>query len=236
MSAAQEYEVVALDADDTLWHCEPLFIATQAQFRELLLPYHPAEWIDARLQATEVKNLRHFGYGIKGFTLSMIETAIELTEGRISGAEIREIMAWGEGMLRAPVELLDGVRETVEALAGGYRLMLLTKGDLFDQENKLARSGLGDLFHAVEVAAEKSPATYRAILSRHAVAPERFVMVGNSLKSDVLPALEAGGSAVHIPYASTWAHELVPDEALEGKHFARLDSLRDLPRWLAGDR
>ena len=226
-------DVIAFDADDTLWHNEPMFHATESQFAEMLAAYHPAQWVRDRLFATEMKNLDHFGYGIKGFILSMIETAIELTEARITGAEVQRIIDWGHEMLHHPVELLDGVRETVESLAGRYRLMLLTKGDLFDQESKLARSGLGEFFDAVEIVSTKNAAAYAAIMRRHGVAPERFVMVGNSLRSDVLPAVEAGAHAVHIPYALTWAHERLEEEALAGKEYGVLESITGLPRWLA---
>ena len=225
-------DVVAFDADDTLWHNEPIFHATESQFAAMLAAYHPAEWVSERLLATEVKNLGHFGYGIKGFILSMIETAIELTEGRITGTEVQRIIDWGHEMLLHPVELLEGVRETVESLAGRYRLMLLTKGDLFDQESKLARSGLGELFDAVEIVSTKNAATYRAVMRRHDVAPERFVMVGNSLRSDVLPVLEAGGHAVHIPYVLTWAHERIEESELAGKEFTTLERITQLPDWL----
>ena len=225
-------DVIAFDADDTLWHNERMFQATEAQFAELLSAYHSAEWVRERLFATETKNLDHFGYGIKGFILSMIETALDLTESRIGGAEIRRIVEWGHEMLRHPVQLLDGVRETIEALNGSYRLMLLTKGDLFDQESKLARSGLGELFDAVEIVSTKNASTYRAIMTRHAIAPERFVMVGNSLRSDVLPAIEAGGIAIHIPYEMTWAHEHLDEELLAGKDFAVLKTIAELPGWL----
>jgi putative hydrolase of the HAD superfamily len=226
------FKLIAFDADDTLWHNEPLFHATESHFAEMLAPYHSAEWVRDRLFATEMKNLGQFGYGIKGFILSMVETAIELTEGRIGGGEIQRILDWGHSMLMAPVDLLDGVRETIEALAPDYRLMLLTKGDLFDQESKLARSGLGEHFHAVEIVSKKDARTYATILARHAVAAEEFLMVGNSLKSDVLPALEAGARAVHIPYTLTWAHEHVDDDALRGREFARMESIRQLPEWL----
>jgi len=229
------FDVVALDADDTLWHNETLFTATQTQFRDLLVRYRDVEWIDRRLYETETRNLRHFGYGVKGFTLSMIETAIELTEGRVTGAEVQRIIDLGREMLAAPVELLDGVAETVAALAARYRLVLLTKGDLFDQESKLARSGLGEAFAAVEIVSEKDARTYAAVMTRQRVEPARFVMVGNSLRSDVLPVLEAGGAAVHIPYHVTWQHEQVADDALAGKEFARLATLRDLPAWLGDD-
>jgi putative hydrolase of the HAD superfamily len=227
-------DVIAFDADDTLWHNEPIFQATETQFAEMLAEYHPAEWVRERLFATEIKNLGHFGYGIKGFILSMIETALDLTESRIGGAEVRRIVDWGHEMLQHPVELLEGVRDTVESLAANYRLMLLTKGDLFDQESKLARSGLGDFFSAVEIVSAKNAATYRAVMKRHGVAPEQFVMVGNSLRSDVLPALEAGGMAVHIPYELTWAHERLEAEALVGKEFAVLERISLLPEWVKG--
>lgn len=222
-------ELIAFDADDTLWHNERLFQATESQFTELLAAYHSADWVRQRLLATEIRNLGHFGYGIKGFILSMIETAIELTEQRIGGAEIQHIIDWGHAMLRAPVDLLDGVRETIEALAPDYKLMLLTKGDLFDQESKLARSGLGDHFDAVEIVSEKDAKTYAAIMRRHGIAPPQFLMVGNSVKSDILPVLEAGGAAVHIPYETTWAHEHVAEPHAE---FTRLERITELPAWL----
>jgi putative hydrolase of the HAD superfamily len=231
-SGAGTLEVVALDADDTLWHNETIFHAVQAQLHQMLSQYHDAEWIDQRLYETERRNLRYFGYGVKGFVLSMIETTIELTEERVSAAEIRRIVGWGRDMLQHPVELLDGVEETVNGLAEHFRLVLLTKGDLFDQESKLARSGLGECFSAVEIVSEKDTRTYAAVMARLAVEPARFVMVGNSLRSDVLPVLQAGGAAVHIPYQTTWVHEQVPDEALRGREFARLDSIRELPVWL----
>ena len=225
-------DLIAFDADDTLWHNERMFKATEVQFAELLSGYHPTEWVRERLFATEMKNLGHFGYGIKGFILSMIETALDLTESRIGGAEVKRIVDWGHEMLLHPVQLLDGVRETIEALNGRYRLMLLTKGDLFDQESKLARSGLGEFFDAVEIVSTKNPATYRTIMTRHSIAPERFLMVGNSLRSDVLPALDAGGLAVHIPYEMTWAHEHLDEKTLAGREFGVLERIAELPEWL----
>lgn len=230
------FDIVALDADDTLWHNERLFFETQARFRDLLASHHDAGSIDQRLYATEKRNLKHFGYGIKGFVLSMIETAIELTDQSISGADIQQIIDMGREMLDAPIELLDGIAETVEALAGSYKLMLLTKGDLFDQETKLARSGLGEHFYAIEIVSEKDARTYSTIMKRHACVPGRFVMVGNSLKSDVLPALEAGGAAVHIPHEPTWVHEQMPEGATDGKEFGQLHSIRELEAWLSNNR
>ncbi len=226
------FDLIAFDADDTLWHNETMFQTTAREFAALLADHHSPEWIQERLFATEMKNLRHFGYGIKGFVLSMMETAVDLTDGRITGAQVKAILEWGHRMLQAPVTLLDGVRETIEALTASHRLMLLSKGDLFDQESKLARSGLGDLFSAVEIVSEKNARTYSTIMKRHNVAPERFLMVGNSLRSDVLPVLEAGGTAVHIPYVATWAHEHVADDALSGKTFTRLETIRALRPWL----
>jgi putative hydrolase of the HAD superfamily len=204
-------DLIAFDADDTLWHTEALYVGTQDRFRQLLAPYHSAEWIDKKLFDTEMRNLRLFGYGIKGFTLSLIETAIELTEGRISGAEIQGIIDLARGMLEAEVRLLDGVAEAVAALAQRFPLMIITKGDLYDQETKIARSGLGPYFRHVEIVSDKTEASYAAVLKRYQVAPERFLMVGNSLRSDILPVVRLGGQAVHIPYALTWAHEMVTE-------------------------
>ena len=224
--------VIAFDADDTLWHNEGIFYSTQDRFKEILSAYHSEDWIAERLFATEIRNIRHFGYGAKGFTLSMIETAIELSEGRISAAEIQSILEMGKDMMCAPVELLDGAGETVEALAKEYDLMLITKGDLFHQESKVARSGIGDYFRIIEIVSEKNPGVYQRILHRHGIAPERFLMVGNSLKSDILPVLELGAKAVYVPYKTTWAHEQVSTAELEGKTFFEIDRLDRLPALL----
>ena len=225
----QMFDVIAFDADDTLWHNESVFQSTETQFADLLSAYHPPAWVRERLFATEMKNLQHFGYGVKGFILSMIETAIELTEGKTRGDEIQRIINWGHEMLQAPVQLLDGVRDTIEVLSRQHRLMLLTKGDLFDQESKLARSGLGEHFSMVEIVSEKNVATYQRVITRSSVPPERFLMIGNSLKSDVLPAIDAGAHAIHIPYAMTWAHEQVRDH---GREITQLASIRELPAWI----
>lgn len=227
-----QFDLIAFDADDTLWHNEIVFTSTHDRFVAVLEKYHDREWILERLFKTEINNLKHFGYGIKGFTLSMIETAVELTEGRISGEEIQTIVNLGRDMLAHPVELLDGVQEVVEEVAGKFPIMLLTKGDLLDQETKLARSGLGDLFSTIEVVSEKNVQTYASILSEQHVEPDRFLMVGNSMKSDIIPVLGAGGVAVHIPYHSTWAHEQVPEAEVEQFEFTRLESIQKLPEWL----
>ncbi|WP_114395283.1 HAD family hydrolase [Oleisolibacter albus] len=222
--------VVALDGDDTLWHNETAFAASHDRFRDLLGRHVdlPAAEVDALLLATERRNLSAYGYGVKGFTLSMVETAIAVTGGRIPAAEIQEILDLGRAMLAHPVELLDGVREAVDRLrAAGLPLWIITKGDLFDQESKIARSGLADLFQHVEIVSEKDPDTYGRLLERNGIPPRDFLMAGNSLRSDVLPVLALGGRAVHVPYALTWAHEVVDEAPTDG--FATLDSLRDLP-------
>ncbi len=225
-------ELLALDADDTLWHNEPLYTSTREQFGTLLARYEPQGVLDERLYAVELRNLEHFGYGVKGFVLSMIETAIELTDGRIESADVRTIIGWGREMLASPVQLLDGVSETLEALAGSVPLILVTKGDLLHQESKLARSGLGGHFKGIEIVSEKDAQVYRRVMARYAVPPERFVMVGNSLRSDILPVLEAGGHAVYVPYVVTWEHERVDPLLLRDAQFHEIARLGDLPALL----
>lgn len=216
---------IGFDADDTLWHNENHFADIQEMFRRILSHYHAADWIDRKLLETERRNLEYFGYGAKGFALSMIETAIELTEGRITGAEIQQLINAVKGLLRGPTALLDGAKEVVSSLAQTYRLLLITKGDLFEQEAKLARSGLADLFHAVEIVSEKNTETYQRILTKHGVRASEFLMVGNSVRSDILPVVELGGHAVHVPYHLTWAHEVVEVPRAE-QRFATLGQLR----------
>ena len=222
---------VCLDADETLWHQETVFRLTQARFLDLLTEHENAV-IEARLAEIERRNLQLYGYGVKGFTLSMIETAMEMCDGEPPAGVIREILAAGREMLAHPVETLPGVDEALTRLSGRYRLVLITKGDLLDQERKLAASGLGDLFAAVEIVSEKDRATYERVFTRHGTGPAEAVMVGNSMKSDVLPALEAGAFAVHIPYVVTWAHELA--DAPEGHpRYGALESIAELPAWIA---
>ena len=225
---------IGFDGDDTLWHNEALFSMTQEKFRQLLLRYVPATDIDNRLYATEIRNLKLFGYGVKGFTLSMIETAIEVSEKRIGAADIQRLIDFGKAMLEHPVQLIDGVRGVLDRLAGRYTLLLVTKGDLFDQESKIARSGLADAFSKIEIVSEKDELTYRRILERYAIRPADFLMVGNSLKSDVLPVAAIGGTGVHVPYLQTWQHEAVDEAAVLPDHRVhRLERVTELPTLLA---
>jgi len=222
---------VGLDADDTLWHNESIFRLTHARFVDLLSDRADHDVLESRLAEVEQRNLRLYGYGIKGFTLSMIETAMELCDGEAPPRVIREILAAGREMLGHPVETLAGVDEAMADLAERYRLVLITKGDLLDQERKLAASGLGDLFVAVEIVSEKDRGTYDRVFDRHGTGAAEAVMAGNSMKSDVLPALEAGAFAVHIPYHVTWAHELA--EAPENHpRYGALETIADLPGWI----
>lgn len=226
--------VIGLDADDTLWHNETIFERVHERYRALLSRYHDAATVDRILLATEGRNLDRYGYGIKGFMLSSIETAIELTDGQISAQEIRTIIDLGHEMLAHPVELLDGVAETIAVLVEAHELWLITKGDLRDQQRKLTKSGLAAHFRTVEIVTEKDEDTYAGLMRRHGVDPASFLMVGNSLKSDVLPVLALGGSAVHIPYALLWPLERVSEPPVAPGRFFRLDSFRELPGLLRG--
>jgi putative hydrolase of the HAD superfamily len=221
--------VVGFDGDDTLWHSETRFDFTQGEFRDLLRRHVPGADIDARLHDTEMANLAIYGYGVKSFTLSMLETAIELTEAKIPAADLDVILGWGKRMLTQPTELLDGVERTLKEISVRHDMLLITKGDLFDQESKLARSGLGDLFLGVEILSEKNKDSYSGVFRRRGIRPEEFVMVGNSLRSDVVPVVALGGRAVHIPYEVTWEHEHVPDKDLPKNGWRRIGKIADLP-------
>jgi len=218
---------IGFDADDTLWHNERFFRLTEARFTAMLGEHAPAEDVSRRLLEAEKRNLHLYGFGIKGFTLSMIETAVEVTDGRVSNDSIRQILEAGREMLQHPVEVLPQVRETLEALADRYRLVMITKGDLFDQERKLAASGLGELFDAVEIVSDKNAGTYSRIFARHGDGPERAMMVGNSVKSDIVPAIEAGSWGVHVPYEITWAMEHA-EAPVAHPRFRQMQSLAEL--------
>jgi putative hydrolase of the HAD superfamily len=231
MSGAQ-LTTIGFDADDTLWQNEQFFRLTERRLGELLADHAPGVDVPARLLEAERRNLGLYGFGIKGFVLSMIETAVEVTDGRAPGSVVAEILAAGREMLAHPIEILPHARETLEGLAGAFRLVLITKGDLFDQERKLAQSGLGDLFDAVEIVSDKSAAAYARIFTRHGDGPERSMMVGNSLKSDVVPAIEAGGWGVHVPHELTWVLERV-DAPRAAPRFREIGHLGELPDLLA---
>lgn len=223
-------EAVGLDADDTLWENESFFRLTEAEFSALLAAHGEPGDIAGRLFEVERANLERYGYGIKGFMLSMVETAIELTDGQVDGRTIGRILDLGREMLAHPIDLLPGVEEALNALEG-RRLILITKGDLMDQERKIAASGLAERFEAVEILAEKSPESYGRVLWRHGIAPEGFVMAGNSMKSDVIPVLELGGWGVFVPHEATWAAEHA--DAPDHPRLRNLSRLDELPTLLA---
>lgn len=229
MSSAAALTTIGFDADDTLWQNETFFRITEDKMSALLSDHAEKDHIVERLLAAERRNLQFYGYGVKGFTLSMIETAIEVTEEKVPAAVLHEILHLGRDMLRHPIETLPHVRDTLEELASSYQLVLVTKGDLFDQERKLAQSGLGELFDAVEIVSEKNPQTYQRIFSQHGEAPGQSMMVGNSLKSDILPAIAAGSWGVHVPHDLTWSLEHA--EAPTGEPlFRQIPHLGDLPK------
>jgi len=219
---------VGLDGDDTLWQNETRFQLTQTALRDLLRRHVPDADVDAHLAEVEMRNLRLYGYGVKAFTLSMIETAIQLTDRRIPAADLEVILGWGQEMLGAPTELLDGVEAALKELSRRYELVLITMGDLFDQESKLARSGLAEMFKGVDVLSEKNVDAYRAVLRRRQIEPGEFVMVGNSLRSDVAPVVALGARAVHIPYPLTWHHEQVPEDSMPKEGWHRLENIGEL--------
>jgi len=218
---------IGFDADDTLWQNEQFYRLTETHFTALLADYAEGGRISERLLEAEKRNLGQYGFGIKGFTLSMIETAIEITEGQVPAKTIARILEIGRELLSHPVETLPHVRETLEALAGNYLLVMITKGDLFDQERKLAQSGLGDFFDAVEIVSDKTAVTYRRVFSKVGDGPERAMMVGNSLKSDIVPAIAAGSYGVFVPHELTWVIEHV-EEPREAPRFRKIGHLGEL--------
>ena len=224
--------LIGLDADDTLWHNETFFRLTHQRFNALLADFASPETLEERLEAVERRNLCLYGYGAKGFTLSMLETALEVSDGKVDAVALAEILAAGREMMRHPVEPLPGVGDALEALAGKARLILVTKGDLFHQESKLAASGLGDFFSGVEIVSSKDADTYRRVFGRYGAPAEEALMAGNSVRSDVLPPLEAGAWAALIPYPLVWSHEAA-DPPSDHPRFRELASLAELPDWVA---
>jgi len=231
----KEITTIGVDADDTLWHHERHYKFTEQRFCDLLADHAPHDHLAERLTAAERRNIGHYGYGVKGFTLSMIETAIEVTDGNAPASVISEILEAGRDLLAHPIETLPGVGETLEALRGNFRLVVITKGELLDQERKLAASGLDRHFDAVEIVSEKDAPVYDRIFRRHGSGPDEAMMVGNSLKSDILPALEAGSWAVHVPADHQWALD-VADEPKDHPRFRRAAAFTELLKILGSRR
>lgn len=227
------FDILAFDADDTLWHNESRYQAAKGEFVHLMSAFQPPEVVAATLDKIELENLSLYGYGMKSFTLSMIEAALELSQGKVSGAEIKAILAIARRVLTAPVELFPHVAETVAQLAEQYELMLITKGDASEQEQKINRSGIGHHFRAIEIVHDKTVVTYQKILAKYQLSPQRFVMIGNSLRSDILPVVQLGGIAIYIPHEMTWAHELEHNGELAIDSYYQLDCFEQLPDFLS---
>lgn len=235
--ASSRLTTIGFDADDTLWEHETFYRMTEERFLALVGDYANGEDLSARLLAAERRNLAHYGFGVKAFTLSMIETAIEVTEGRVPATVVGEILEAGRDMLSHPIETLPHVRETLQAVAASYCMVLITRGDLFDQERKLAQSGLGDLFDGIEIVSDKTATTYQRVFSEYGEGPEKSMMVGNSLRSDILPAIEAGSWGVYVPHDVTWAveHADPPENATRFRQIDDLSGLVDLIRDISAD-
>ncbi|MEL6557396.1 MAG: HAD family hydrolase [Bacteroidota bacterium] len=221
-------KTIAFDADDTLWVNETIFTSTRDKIEHLLKDYVTHQSLEKTLYETEIKNLNIFGYGIKGFMLSTIETCIEITQRQIDGETIQKLIDLGKDMLSHPVEILPGIENAVKSLQGNYQLMIITKGDLFDQESKIARSGLADYFDIIEVVSEKNEKTYQNLLNKYDINSNDFLMIGNSIKSDILPICKIGGEAIHIPFHTTWEHEIVSQKDANGHQYYTLSSIEEL--------
>lgn len=224
-------KLIGVDADDTLWHTETVFRLTHKRFNELLGEFAEEEALEARLAAIERENMKTFGYGAKGFTLSMIETAMEVSDGKVSSKVLQELLQAGKEMMRHPIEPLPGVEEALKDLSDRAQLILITKGDLFHQESKLAASGLGSYFSGVEIVSEKTPEIYTRTFARHGGAADTGLMIGNSVKSDILPMLKAGGYAALVPYPLVWEHERA-DKPVGNPRYREIDTLGGVPVWV----
>ena len=225
-------KVIGFDADDTLWVNETFFREAELEFARLLGAYETANKIDQELFKKEMDNLGLYGYGVKAFVLSMVESAIEISNGSVSNKTLSSILNIGKSMLNQPVELLDGVEDVLKTLSKKYRLILATKGDLLDQERKLEKSGLTDYFHHIEVLSDKKEANYSKLLNHLDINPSEFLMIGNSLKSDILPLVNIKAHAIHVPFHTTWVHEQVTEEETNGKAYKTVSSLRDILKFL----
>ncbi len=226
-----DLKVIAFDADDTLWHNEAYFQEAEHKFWALLEDFLPQHSVSRELLKTEMQNIGLYGYGIKAFTLSMIETALRISNGSISIAVIEEIIGYGKNLLSKPVELIDGVEEVLKQLKGKYRLVVSTKGDLLDQQNKLTKSGLEGYFHHIEIVSEKNEKEFTKLIKHLDIQPKEFAMIGNSLKSDILPVLNIGGYGFHVPYHITWSHEKI-DFNIDHEQFRELTKIQDLLQYV----
>jgi putative hydrolase of the HAD superfamily len=230
----RNFKIIGFDADDTLWINEPYFQETERMFCELLSDFLPSDKVSEELLKTEIQNIELYGYGAKGFMLSMIETAMRISDHKIGKPVIEKIISLGKELLNKPVILLDGIHEALEKMnSAGYKVILATKGDLLDQERKLSKSNIEKYFHHIEIMSDKKESNYRKLLSHMDIAPEDFLMIGNSLKSDIIPVLNIGGYGVYIPYHTTWAHELtelneMSNNFTEIKEISELEKILDL--------
>lgn len=224
----KDIKVIGFDADDTLWVNETYFREAELEFAKLLGAYETANKVDQLLFKKEMDNLDIYGYGVKGFVLSMVESAIEISNGTISNNTIDKILSIGKDMINKPVDLLDGVEEVLKTLSKDYRLILATKGDLLDQERKLEKSGLSNYFHHIEVLSDKKETNYERLLKHLDIEPEEFLMIGNSLKSDILPLININAKAIHVPFHTTWAHEQVTEQETNGKQYKTVSKINDI--------
>ena len=226
-------KVISFDADDTLWVNEPFYRETEAEFCKLLSNFHTEEFVNIQLLKTELKNLELYGYGAKGFVLSLVETALRITENKLKQETIGQIIELGKQLLNKPLELLNGVEETLKYLsAKNYKLIVATKGDLLDQERKLRNSGLEKYFHHIEVMSDKKPKNYLSLIKHLDIKPNKFLMIGNSLRSDILPVIKIGASAIHIPFHTTWIHEEVEENEIKPTSFIQINKISDLNKLL----
>lgn len=226
-----QLKIIAFDADDTLWVNEPYFRETEDKFCALLQDFAPAHTVARELLKTEIENLKWYGYGVKGFMLSMVETAMRISNGSADLEVIDKALQYGKALLEKPIELLDGVEDVLKALYPNYRLVVATKGDLLDQERKLRKSGLLGYFHHIEIMSDKKEADYNKLIAHLDTEPGQFLMIGNSLKSDVLPVLAVGGHAIHIPYHTTWEHEVI-HHTVEHPNFKAAEHIIDILSFL----
>lgn len=221
-------KVIGFDADDTLWVNETYFREAELEFAKLMAAYETANKIDQELFKKEIDNLPLYGYGIKGFVLSMVESALEISNGNASNMTIAKILEIGKDMLNKPVELLEGVEEVLHTLSNDFRLIVVTKGDLLDQERKLEKSGLLDYFHHIEILSDKQESNYSKLLNHLDIKPSEFLMIGNSLKSDILPLVNIKAKAIHVPFHTTWLHEQVNNTETQDKSYKTVESLLEI--------